>query len=280
LADAHGGAFPSSLVVEDLAEAFVQQSHRAHAPHRHDYFEIFILNAGTAQLEVETTKLHVHAPAICMLPQGAVHAWGALQDATGYILRVSKDAIEQRSRQGGELGIPLDPRVIPLPARTAQRLSQVADWLAEESNSSQLLPGSVVRAQLHLFFAEVNRLVQPSKHVDGVQPDLALVARFRQLVDAHFSEDWSAKDYAKAMRIGQARLRRVVKECLGYSPSQILRDRVITEAIKLTTYTSDSFKRISDDLGFPTQAYFTRVFRNATGLTPTEFRRKGQQPHS
>lgn len=278
LADALGGAFPPSLVVEDLAEAFAQQRHRVHSPHRHDYIEIFILNAGAAQVEVETTKFHIHAPAICIFPQGTVHAWGALHDATGYVLRVSSNAAEQWPSQDGDTVLPLDPRVVPLPAEAAQRLNKVAEWLEAESKSSNFLPDPVVTAQLRLFFAEVNRLVRPPKYPDGVQPDLLLVARFRQLVDVHYSEGWTAEDYAKTMRVGRTRLTRVVRECLGRSPSQAVRDRVIAEAIKLTRYTSSPFKRISDDLGFPTQAYFARAFRNATGLSPSEFRRKGQEP--
>ena len=66
---------------------------------------------------------------------------------------------------------------------------------------------------------------------------------------------------------------RQVKAASGKSPGRIIRERVLIEAKALLNSTDLSVRQISDTLHFPNESFFCRWFKEASGLTPSAFRR-------
>lgn len=64
----------------------------------------------------------------------------------------------------------------------------------------------------------------------------------------------------------------IIKERSGKSPSQWIATALLVDAKSLLTKTNKSIKDISEMLGFPTQSYFGKWFKNLTGVGPLEFR--------
>ena len=58
------------------------------------------------------------------------------------------------------------------------------------------------------------------------------------------------------------------------SAIRIIHNRIQAEAERLLLYTTKSSKEIAQMLGFEDQATFSRFFKNATGLSTTEYRRQ------
>ena len=58
--------------------------------------------------------------------------------------------------------------------------------------------------------------------------------------------------------------------------SSLIRDRSIHEAKRLLAYTALTVAEVGYELGYLDPAYFTRVFRMATGQTPKAFRARVQ----
>ena len=56
------------------------------------------------------------------------------------------------------------------------------------------------------------------------------------------------------------------------SPLRVIHERVDAEAKRLLLYTGKSAKEISEILGFEDLATFSRFFKNAAGLSATEYR--------
>jgi AraC-like DNA-binding protein len=85
-------------------------------------------------------------------------------------------------------------------------------------------------------------------------------------------------DLASAVGLPEHRLRRLINDRLGHRnfPSFINQQRI--EAAKSALADPDSAGRtvasIAYDLGFGSLGPFNRAFRDATGVTPTEFRRQ------
>ncbi|MBQ8811691.1 MAG: AraC family transcriptional regulator [Bacteroidales bacterium] len=82
--------------------------------------------------------------------------------------------------------------------------------------------------------------------------------------------------YAEKLHIDPHYLSRVVSEVSGVSVMEWIRRNLILQA-KVMLRTSDkSVLGISEELGFATLPFFCRFFKNATGSTPTEYRRISQ----
>ena len=68
------------------------------------------------------------------------------------------------------------------------------------------------------------------------------------------------------------RLARLTKRLFGLTPSQFIRQTRVATASRLLLDTNKSIADISLSSGFYDQSAFTRAFRAATGVTPSEFR--------
>ena len=63
-----------------------------------------------------------------------------------------------------------------------------------------------------------------------------------------------------------------MKERTGRSFVDLLRDLRVEKACQLLAQTGDTLSDIALACGFCDQSYFTRVFRDARGMTPRQYR--------
>ncbi len=105
--------------------------------------------------------------------------------------------------------------------------------------------------------------------------DFDTFSRFRALVDARYREQWNVARYAAKLKMTESRLNRLCLRLGGKSAFEITQQRLILEARRKLTYVPASVASVAYELGFQDPAYFTRVFKRHTGLTPKQFRQQG-----
>ena len=81
---------------------------------------------------------------------------------------------------------------------------------------------------------------------------------------------------AEITYMSYSEFRKIFKEYTGFSPSQYIQEVRINMAKEMLTNTSRSIKEIAFELGYENKDYFFTVFRKATGMTPTSYRRYTQ----
>lgn len=105
-----------------------------------------------------------------------------------------------------------------------------------------------------------------------------LVSQFERLLRAYFeSEDIlnglpSINYFAKKLHLSQNYLSDVLKKESGRSAKDYINDFVIEKAKSVLLNSSDSISGIAYALGFNYPHYFSRLFKNKTGMTPQEYR--------
>lgn len=81
------------------------------------------------------------------------------------------------------------------------------------------------------------------------------------------------KDFAEQNHIGYSYFRKMFKKYTGVPPVQYHMDLKVLRAKEMLMYTDHSIKEISYELGFQSIYYFSRVFKNKLGFSPSEFRK-------
>ncbi len=79
---------------------------------------------------------------------------------------------------------------------------------------------------------------------------------------------------ADAMNLSQRQLNRKVSSVLGVDTASYIRQMRILKAQELLLETEDPVGDIGYNCGFESSSYFSKIFRQHTGLTPSEYRKK------
>lgn len=79
-------------------------------------------------------------------------------------------------------------------------------------------------------------------------------------------------DLSNHVSLNPSYLSRLFKKEVGIPISNYIQEKKIETARNMLIYSEHSLSEIASTLAFPSQSYFTEIFRKKTGLTPTEYR--------
>lgn len=104
--------------------------------------------------------------------------------------------------------------------------------------------------------------------------------RFLQLVREHGAQEHHVAFYADALHITPRYLHRITVQHLdGLSPKEIIEKQLLAEVEARLAEPGGNIAQIARELHFPSQAYLSRFFKNATGMSPSEFRSSLKNRH-
>lgn len=242
------------------------------APHRHARLhQVLHLDSGCGEASLEGAP-HALAPGTLVnMPRGVVHGYRFDPGAQGRVVTLASEVLDDTLRPGEGLAQVLArPALLPAPPDAARTLG----LLAEAYGARDFARAQVLRGLIALLLAQIARALA-QRHDTGpapARPDI--LRRFETLVDRHFRAHWPVARYADTLAITPAHLSRVTRAATGRPASAVIEDRLIREARRNLVYTNLPVQTIAYDLGFEDPAYFSRVFKRATGLSPSTLRQQ------
>lgn len=93
-----------------------------------------------------------------------------------------------------------------------------------------------------------------------------------EYLEAHFGDDVSPAALARRSGLSPIRFARLIKRIFRLTPSQLITQTRLAAASRLLLETKQQVADIAHTCGFYDHSAFTRAFRSATGMTPTQFR--------
>ena len=106
------------------------------------------------------------------------------------------------------------------------------------------------------------------------QTDHKFVEKIKEYIQCNYSENISIEQIAKNLNISFYYMCHLFKEVTGITVSVFRNECRIAKAKRLLVETNKSITEIAILCGFESPAYFSKVFTNQTGLSPTHFRSK------
>jgi AraC family transcriptional activator of pobA len=252
-------------------------------PHMHrDLHQLLVILEGGGEMRAENASHPIQVPALLIVPAGVVHAFVFERDTRGYVVTLAESALSELARREpsfrslfeGALPVHLEHSALE-----AHELEEAVVRLQREFQWSAPAHITATEARLiTLLVCAVRATHQLHGTLRGTRgPRAALVARFRQAVEANLRSGWEINRYARSLGVTPARLRDACLEVTGKPPTHIVHERLVLEAKRSLRYTNMTITETAYDLGFSDPAYFSRFFSERVGISPAEFRRRADE---
>lgn len=101
-----------------------------------------------------------------------------------------------------------------------------------------------------------------------------VIERVMEIIRAHYDEHLSVNMLAEQVHYSPAHLSTLFKKETGVTLSEVILRTRLKEAMDLLRTTLEPVSVIAGKTGYADVQYFSRVFKQFTGLTPLEYRRK------
>lgn len=249
-------------------------------PHAHNFFQAFLLEEGATVIQFEEQNFEISAPAFITIPKNTVHGFTSSDDCRGWIINLSDSFLENMLKRDADIVMELDAIHIEHleEGEETERVILAMKKIVAEFN--QNLPGKSILMQslVSILIVRLYRISKKSTHFlspkNADNTSKIYFRRFTQLIKTDHAFNKTVESYAHDLSISAGHLNRICHLIADKSPKDIITDYFILEAQLALTGIEKSITEIAYQLNCEDPAYFSRLFKKKTGLTPKEFREK------
>ncbi|WP_191601347.1 helix-turn-helix domain-containing protein [Marinomonas algicola] len=269
---------PGFVHIEDIATRSSENGWLI-KPHRHGrMFQVLCIFDGRIEVRIDEQNHHLTGGWAITIPAGSVHGFRFSPDTDGVILTLADPILADQTQQKAHhyiegltrmaSVIQIDPKNV-LFNQLKQYLQLIKAEIKNHYSGQQVMLEWLVRMVLVTLQrqADYSRL-----STDDNQSSNRLLDQFKQLMEAHYHEQWKVAQYAKAMNMSVSSLNRLCHETIGSATKNVLQDRLLIEAKRKLIYTREPLDQIAYALGFKDPAYFSRFFKKMAGGSPSLYR--------
>lgn len=242
--------------------------------HRHDFFFILAIEKGNGEHQIDFENYSIDNYSVFILRPSQVHQLLLKKGSKGYLIAFDSNFYSPNEKLKKEIFLTVSRNnYYKLKTETYKKLIPVLNYIFSEYSNKKVLFRENIKANLDLLFIELFRQTKNSDiQTKNNSYSIKLLENLLELIDIHFYNNKQVTYYAEELNITIYQLNSITKKTLGKSCSQLINERIILEAKRNLTATSNQINEISFHLGYDDTSYFIRFFKNKTGLTPENFR--------
>ncbi len=133
--------------------------------------------------------------------------------------------------------------------------------------------GTKILSKSYLYELVALLLAQYSSQQGSSAQDLAGVYKVSVYIQKHFADaGLDVKSLAKHFAISESQLRRNFARTYNISPLSYIHSQRISHAKNLLLYEDMPVSEVAQNAGFSSLYYFSRLFKQVTGLSPTQYK--------
>lgn len=280
---------PISFEIHPMSWVEQERQARNEAPHRHEYYVVIGVTAGTGTHDVDFQRYDVQPGTWWFLSPGQAHHLAMDGPHEGWVLSFGADffGVSETSREvlvnSGLFNNLLNfkPFSLQTPAAVWRLESPLRAMQEEFERPEAPLHADLLRSWLGVFLVEAARAF--AQQLDGPQETsrtVCLVRQFQDLIEREYQHHPKVADYAAKLGITPSHLNDTVKKVTGQPASEHIKQRIIVEAKRRAFYGHATAKEIAYALGFDDEAHFSKYFKTNTGQTFSAYRKTLQSRYA
>lgn len=247
-----------------------------------NFMSFCFCGGGTAHIRINTRDYEMSEGDLLITMGGqVVHLYGASGDFKAHSVLISR-----KYAQDGLAGLQhLWPYLLQIYQTPVVRL-EAQERTALRETYTQLIRRMAYRRHIYwketilqlmrTFFLDLCDILDQRTQGEpaGTRHNFSIFDRFIRLLAAHYKQQRSVEWYSRELCLTAKYLSEVVKSVSGKTAHEWISNLVLTEICMLLRQTDLSVKEIADMLHFPNQSFLGKYFKNATGVSPSAYRKQ------
>ena len=248
---------------------------------RSRYYSIIWVKQGRGKVKYELSEHFFLASSILFFVPFQPFVFTEGEDISGVILNFSSDfyCIEKHSKDVSCSGLLFsnvyDTPFIKVGKEKETDFDEIINSMNREFFKNHIPDPEFLRCYLKIFLIKATRIKKLQANVKDEQAgdiENNKLGKLKQLIEENFRMKKSPSDYASMMNIATKVLGKMVKEHFNKTLTQLIQERIITEAKRELFLTDKLVKEIAFDLGYEDSYYLSRLFKKLTNVSPEYFR--------
>lgn len=245
--------------------------------HAHECYEIYYLRSGERLYYINGKNYCVKKGEILLIDRNVIHKTTptSVPDYERILLHVPKHFLDSKAFLDIDLTqcFHYHSPVVLLPKKDQTIIETKLYNIIEEAKNQH--PGYLTAIQTLLvqILLRVNRYATSVNH--QIDQNTHIHKKINQVVryiGNNYMHDITLPQLSEEFHISNSHLSRTFKKVTGLTIIDYLNSVRVHQAQKLLRETDKSISEISCEIGFGSITHFGRVFKKASGYTPTEFR--------
>ncbi|WP_419212212.1 AraC family transcriptional regulator [Maribacter sp. X9] len=271
----------SGFYCNNLALHLEKNKSIVNTSHRHDFFLCVVFTDGEGVHEIDFESHVVQPGSVFFLRPGQTHRWEFNKRPDGYIFFHTQEFYEISFNNHELEQFPFyyshtNPPYLHLTSNELNSIRPRFDEIFTEYQHENYYQKQKLASLVNLVYIDLSRKYSKYDQVKKVvSPNyLETLAYLDLAIEKNYKIEKSAHFYADRLNITARHLNRIVKTTLNKTTTQLINERLILEAKRLIVHSTNTFSEISEILGFEDYAYFSRVFKQRSGYTPLNFKKR------
>jgi len=259
--------------------AHISENHsKITKPHKHNSFLIILFTKGSGRHEIDFNSYAIKPGSIFLLAPGQTHHWELSEDIDGYIFSHTANFYDLHYSHNRIHQFPFFYSIQNTPCLTLEKkereeMELLFKKLFNEYLAKKALQQQLILSYIDIIYIELSRLylAENAQKIIKANSYSEKFQQFEILIEKNYIQEKSPSKYAGWMNISPKHLNRITKNVIDKTASEVITDRIILEAKRRVLHTKNNFSEIASSLGYEDYAYFSKLFKKTSGLTPTGF---------
>ena len=240
-------------------------------PHAHHYTELFYIVGGDGQFQINGKLFPVHAHQLVVVNPNIIHTEVSYEAHPLEYIVLGIEGLELTISDSEE------ERYCLYSFPEQNEVLACMQNVLQEMQARRPEYQTLCMAYLDIIMVQLIRSASVSvTRTQSHFPSNRQCASVRNYIDQHYKESITLDLLAEKASINKYYMAHAFKREYGVSPINYLIACRIREGKRLLAETDLSLSQIAAVLGFSSSSYFSQSFRNAEGISPTEYRKANQ----
>lgn len=241
-----------------------------------DFNKFYMVQSGEGWLKIKSNTYHPKSAQLYLIPAGVSHSYSVIDPNNTYLLYWCHFTA---TSNGEDLLGNLDlPDYIDLTPRDLITIKNYYNTLIESAWRDDII--SILKTKTALLGIIAFYLEKSS--LNGTffrnNPNMEKLKTVMLYIDGNINNDITIQQLADLLHFNPKYFIKYFNKHTGMTPIQYINNKRIELSKHLLCTTDMQIDEIYFNVGFSSSHYFSRVFKNIVGISPTEFRNHQRKP--